>query len=125
MLPDSTGLGGLVLESGLLKGMAVSLWASKVPRNLDAAVLVPRRGRGVKWAACAGGEEKRLAAGQLTYSVSVHGNGFVCAGLHDGSIRVWSRATLKKNKGGADPDWAHSSSLGAGIDREMAHPRLA
>ncbi len=27
--------------------------------------------------------------------MAVHGRGFVCGGLEDGSIRVWSRATLE------------------------------
>jgi WD40 repeat protein len=83
------------LESGLLKSVAANLWAGRKLRYLDAAVLVPRRGKGVSWAEYAGGGERRLAAGQYAYSVSAHGRGFVCGGLHDGSIRVWNRATLE------------------------------
>jgi WD40 repeat protein len=95
ILPDSTDFEGLVSETGLLQSMAENLWAGQVLRYLDAAVLVPRRGRGVNWAEYAGGGESRLAAGQQAYSVSAHGRGFVCGGLHDGSIRVWNRATLE------------------------------
>ncbi len=95
MLPGSAGLEVLVLEAGLLKNRAPHLWGGMELSYLDAKVLVPRRGRGVNWAAYAGGGERRLAAGQWTYSVSVHGRGFVCGGLQNGSIRVWNRATLE------------------------------
>jgi hypothetical protein len=95
MLPESAGLEGLVLESGLLNSMAADLWAGRELRYLDAKVLVPRRGRGVSWAEYAGGGERRLAAGQVAYCVSAHGRGVVCGGLKDGSIRVWNRATLE------------------------------
>ncbi len=95
MLPGSAGLEVLVLEAGLLKHRAPHLWAGMELSYLDAKVLVPRRGRGVNWAEYAGGGERRLAAGQWAYSVSVHSRGFVCGGLHDGSIRVWNRATLE------------------------------
>ena len=94
MLPECTGLEGLVLEAGLLKSVPIDLWSGEV-KYLDAKVLVPRRERGVNWAEYAGGGERRLAAGQFAYSVSVHDRGFVCGGLHDGSIRVWNRATLE------------------------------
>ena len=40
MLLESSGLEGLVLESGLLKNIAASLWAGRKLRYLDAAVLV-------------------------------------------------------------------------------------
>jgi hypothetical protein len=95
MLPDSTGLEGLVLESAFLKSMAANLWGAKVLRYLDSAVLVRRRGRGVNWAECSGEGQRRLATGQWVMSVSAHGRGLVCGGLHDGSIRVWNRATLE------------------------------
>jgi WD40 repeat protein len=78
-------------------------------RYLDAKVLVPRRGRGVNWAKYSGGGERRLAAGQWVYSVSAHGRGFVCGGLHHGSIRVWNRATLEVERtltGHTDSVWA-------------------
>jgi hypothetical protein len=97
MLPESEQLEGLVLESGLLKSMAASLWAGKARtlRHLDPAVLAPRLRRGVDWAEYAGGGGRRLAAGQWAFSVAAHGRGFVCGGLQDGSIRVWNRATLE------------------------------
>jgi WD40 repeat protein len=93
---ESTGLEVLVLEAGLLRGIAAHRWAGTKLSYLDAKVLVPRRGRGVNWAEFAGrGEKRRLAADQWAFSVSVHGSGFVGGGLHDGSIRVWNRATLE------------------------------
>jgi hypothetical protein len=95
ILPESAGLEVLVLEAGLLKHRAPHLWGGMELSYLDAKVLVPRRGRGVNWAEYAGGGERRLAAGQWAYYVSVHSRGFVCGGLHDGSIRVWNRATLE------------------------------
>jgi hypothetical protein len=95
MLPENSGLEGLILEAAVIANMPFYLWAGRELRYLDAAVLVPRRGRGVNWAEYAGGGERRLAAGQWAYSVSAHGRGFVCGGLHDGSIRVWNRATLE------------------------------
>ncbi len=91
MLPDSTVFEGLVSETGLLKSMAANLWAGQVLRYLDAAVLVPRRGRGVSWTEYAGGGERRLAAGQWVYYVAAHGKGFICGGLHDGSIERTGR----------------------------------
>ncbi len=95
LLPENLVLEGLVLEAGGLKNLHFDLWAGRELRYLDAKVLVPRRGRGVNWAEYAGGGERRLAAGQWAYSVSAHGKGLVCGGLHDGSIRVWNRATLE------------------------------
>jgi WD40 repeat protein len=56
---------------------------------------VPRRGRGMNWAEYAGGGERRLAADQWASSVCVHGRGFVCGGLEDGSIRAWNKATME------------------------------
>jgi hypothetical protein len=98
MLPASSGLEGLVLESGFLKGMAADLWAGRNLRYLDAAALVPRRERGVDWAEYAGGGETRLAVDQVARCASAHGSGFVCGGLEDGSIRVWNRATLEAER---------------------------
>jgi WD40 repeat protein len=98
MLPESSGLEGLVLESGLLRGMPANLWAGRELRYLDARVLSPRRGRGVCWAEYEGGGERRLATGQWACAVSAHGRGLVCGGLHDGSIRVWNRATLRAKR---------------------------
>jgi WD40 repeat protein len=96
MLPESTGLEGLILDSFFLKQVSFNLWAQQELRHLDAAALVPRRERGVNWAEYAGGGGRRLAAGQHgAYSVTAHGKGFVCGGLKDGSIRVWNRATLE------------------------------
>jgi hypothetical protein len=95
ILPESAGLEGLTLESNSLKSLPADLWAETELRYLDAKMLTPRHRRGVNWAEYAGGGERRLAAGQWAYSVAVHGRGFVCGGLHDGSIRVWSRSTLK------------------------------
>ena len=95
MLPESSGLEGLALEAGVLKSLPFHRWAGRELRYLDAAVLVPRGERGVNWAECAGVGERRLAAGQWAYSVSAHGRGLVCGGRHDGSIRVWNRATLE------------------------------
>jgi WD40 repeat protein len=95
MLPENSGLEGLALEAGVIANMPSNLWAGRELRHLDAAVLVPRRGRGVNWAEYAGGGERRLAAGQWAYCVSAHGRGLMCGGLHDGSIRVWNRATLE------------------------------
>ncbi len=95
MLPEGTGLEGLVLESGLLKRMTADLWAGRLLRYLDAAVLEPRDRHGVNWPEYAGGGERRLAAGQWVHSVSDYCRGFLCWGLKDGSIRVWSRATLE------------------------------
>jgi hypothetical protein len=95
MLPEITVLEGLVLESGLLKSIAAYNWARVALRYLDAAVLVPRHGSGVKWAEYVGVGERRIAVDQKAYSVAAHGKGFVCGGLHDGSIRVWNRATLE------------------------------
>ncbi len=82
------------MEAGLLKSVTIHLWAGKMLRYLDARVLVPRRGSGVNWAERGGGA-RRLTAGEWVYSVSPHGRGLVCGGLHDGSIRVWNRATLE------------------------------
>ena len=95
MLPENSGLEVLALEAGVLKNLPFDLWAGRELRYLDAKVLVPRRGKGVNWTDYAGGGERRLAAGQPLGSVSAHGRGFVCGGLHDGSIRVWNRATLE------------------------------
>jgi hypothetical protein len=98
ILPESAVLEGLVLESCLLKHVARNLWAGTELRYLDAKMLTPRRGVKVDWAEFAGGRERRLAAGRWAgrwaYSVSVHGRGFVCGGLDNGSIQVWNRATL-------------------------------
>jgi WD40 repeat protein len=97
ILPESTGLERLVLEAALLKRTPNCLdpWASLDLKSLESKVLVPRRRRGVTWADFEHGEERRLEAGRTVYSVSVHGRGFVCGGLSDGSIRVWNRATLE------------------------------
>jgi WD40 repeat protein len=95
LFPENSRLEGLALEAGVLKSVPFDLWAGRQLRYLDAKALVPRRGRGVKWTEYAGGGERRLAAGQWAYSVSAHGRSFVCGGLHDGSIRVWNRATLE------------------------------
>ena len=109
MLPECTGLEGLVLESSSLKNVSSSLWSGRKLRYLDADVLVPRRGWGVKWAEYAGGGERRLAAGEWAGAVSAHGRGFVYGGLKDGSIRVWNRATLEVERtltGHTDSVWA-------------------
>ena len=95
ILPESTGLEVLVLESASLKSTAPHFWQEYSLQYLDAEVLVPRRARGVDWAEYAGGGERRLDAGQWSCAVCVHGRGWLCGGLHDGSIRVWSRATLE------------------------------
>jgi hypothetical protein len=109
LLSDNSGLEGLILEAAVIANLPFYLWAGRELRYLDAAVLVPRRGRGVNWAENAGGGERRLAAGQWAYSVSAHGRGFVCGGLHEGSIRVWNRATLEVERtlvGHTDVVWA-------------------
>jgi hypothetical protein len=96
LLPESAGLEGLVLEAGLLRNIPADLWAGTARRHLAAGALAPRRDRGADWARCGGGGGGglRLAAGQWAYSVCPHGGGFVCGGLHDGTIRVWGRAGL-------------------------------
>ena len=47
ILPESAGLEVLVLEAGLLRGIAAHLWGGMELSYLDANVLVPRPGRGV------------------------------------------------------------------------------
>jgi hypothetical protein len=125
LLPESEKcslLEELILEADLLKQKAEYPWQETVPRYLDAKVLLPRRGKIVNWAeyALAGGGERRprrlrVAEGQLSYSVSAHGRGFVCGGLGDGSIRVWNRATLEVERtlaGHTSPVWALVSAEG-------------
>ena len=94
---DGAGLDGLLLDSSTLRGVPRHLWAGRQLRFLDARALAPR-GR-VRWEdyAAAGGGERRLAAGQWVCRVAAHG-GYVCGGLRDGSIRVWGRSTLEKER---------------------------
>jgi hypothetical protein len=115
LLPEHSGLEGLALEAAGLKSVPRHLWAGRELRYLDAAVLLPRRGKGVNWAENAGDGERRLAAGQWVYSVSAHGRGLMCGGLHDGSIRVWNRATLEVERtlaGHTSHVWALVSAEG-------------
>ena len=64
----------LVLEASVLKGIPGHLWAGRPLQHLDARALTPRRGRwDVCWERCAAGRgERRLPAGQLVGSVTVH-----------------------------------------------------
>ena len=64
LLPESTGLEGLVLEADMLKGVVASQWHESSLRYMDAKVLVPSRGRGLNWAEYLRCGEKRLTAEQ-------------------------------------------------------------
>jgi hypothetical protein len=90
---ELAGLRELVEEALGLKSLSRDEWGRQRLRHLDERALVGRRG-GVRWEMYAGGGERRLAAGQHVCSVAAD-VGYVCGGLTDGSIRVWSRSTLE------------------------------
>ena len=89
-LEDLAGLAGLVEEALWLKGIACDEWGKQVLRHLDRRAVL---GRGVRWEEYVEGGERRVAANQVVWSVVAFGE-YVCGGLVDGSIQVWSRSTL-------------------------------
>ena len=95
LLPTDVGLDGLLLDSYRLNTFPCHEWAQVKLRFLDASVLV-QRGK-VIWEKYEEGGERRLAAGQWVYSVAACG-GYVCGGLHDDSILVWSMSTLEQGR---------------------------
>jgi WD40 repeat protein len=90
---ELAGLAELVGEAVGLKSVGRDEWGRQRLRHLDGRAVVGRRG-GVKWEEYVGGGERRLDAGDSVRSVAADG-GYVCGGLSDGSIRVWSRSTLE------------------------------
>jgi WD40 repeat protein len=87
------GLGDLVGEAMVLKRVGREEWGRQRLRHLDGRAMEGRRGE-VSWEKYLRGGERRLDAGQEVGSLAADG-GYVCGGLHDGSIRVWSRSTLE------------------------------
>jgi hypothetical protein len=90
---EVAGLGELVGEAMSLQRVGRGDWGGQELRHLDGRTVVDRR-RGVRWEEYAGGGERRLAAGELVFSLAADGE-YVCGGLHYGSIKVWSRSTLE------------------------------
>ena len=86
-------LGDLVGEALGLKRVGREEWGRQRLRHLDGRAMEGRRGD-VRWEKYLRGGERRLDAGQAVWSLAADG-GYVCGGLHDGSIRVWSRSTLE------------------------------
>ena len=93
---NMVGLEERVAESLAMKYVARDDLDKLQFKHLDARVMVPRRG-GVIWEDYIEGGERRLAAGQNVYSVVADGR-YVCSGLQDGTIRVWSRSTLTEQR---------------------------
>ena len=109
---DDVGLDGLLLDSSVLKSIPRHLWAGRRLRFLDPKVLVPR-GK-VRWEDFARGGERRLAVRGHVHSVAVHG-GYVCGGLLDGTILIWSRSTMDHERtlvGHSKTVWALLSTGG-------------
>ena len=96
---EDVGLEGLLLEAGTLKSEPREAWGRRRLRYLDARVLVPRDSLSlsVRLEEYEGGRERRVMAGHTVGSVAAH-DGYVCGGLDDGSIRVWSRSTLEQER---------------------------
>ena len=68
-------------------------------RLLGAKALTRRRGMGVEWGRYAGGGEGRRLEGHSDFVVSLaQCAGRMCSGSWDGSIRVWSIATLEQER---------------------------
>ena len=88
------GLEEMVREALRLQRVAREEWGGQQLRHLDGKA-VAKRQSGVNWARyAAGGGERRLDAGRPVYSVAADER-FVCGGLEDGRILVWSRSTLE------------------------------
>ena len=120
-LPNDVGLEILVHEAGLLKSLPPHMWAGRELLYLDARALV-QRGR-VRWENYLAGGQQRLPAGTFVYSVAAHG-GYVCGGRHDGSIRVWNRSTLQRERnltGHTDAVWVMLSAWGRLISGSCDH----
>ncbi len=84
---------GLVEEAMLAKR---ALQAGQVPlaaRLLGPRALAPRARRGVDWAACADGGERRLAGHTAGVVAVAECEGRVCSASLDGTIWVWGAAT--------------------------------
>ena len=108
---EDVGLEGLLLDALVLKSEPREAWGRRRLRYLDRRVLVPRGS--VRWEEYVGGGERRLAAGLPVHCVAAHG-AYVCGGLEDGSIRVWSRSTLEQDQTLAGHTRAVVSLLSAG-----------
>ena len=93
---ELAGMEGMVEEALGLKSVARDEWDGQRLRHLAGRVLVGRRG-GVRWEKCVGGGERRIAGGQAVLCVSAS-EGYVCGGLSDGKIGVWSRSTLERER---------------------------
>ena len=94
---EDVGLYELLDDSVFLRSIPRRNWAHANLRSLDARVLVPRARPQLRWEDCAGGGDRRLAAGRPVPSVAADGD-YVCGGLDDGSIQVWSRSTLQQER---------------------------
>jgi WD40 repeat protein len=103
---ELAGLAELVEEALGLQIMMRDKRGRQQLRHLDARSMEPRGG--VRWEQYVGGGERLLAAGESVYSVAAD-DLFVCGGLKNGSIRVWSRSTLEIVRtltGHRGPPWA-------------------
>jgi F-box and WD-40 domain protein CDC4 len=89
---ELAGLTELVGEALGLKSVGRDEWRQQL-RHLDGRAVVGRRG-GVRWEEYVGGGDRRLDAGGRAGSVAADRE-YVCGGLDDGRIRVWSRSTLE------------------------------
>jgi hypothetical protein len=106
---EVSGLDALTTEALALKRTDCLPWSCVALKHLDTAALTPRRAGGhVGWGRYVHGGERRLTVpgGQRAACVELHGRASVCAGLHDGSIQVWSRATLEPQLTLARVVWA-------------------
>ena len=93
---ELAGLGELVGEAIGLKSVAREEWDRQPLRHLGGRAVVGRSG-GVRWEGYVEGGERRLAAGGDVLSVASDGE-YACGGREDGSIRVWNRSTLERER---------------------------
>ena len=92
-------------------------------RLLDAKALTRRRGMGVEWERYSGGGEGRRLEGRAAVNSLAACGGRMCGGCGDGSIRVWTIATLEEERameGGGDEVYALAARDGVVISGHVS-----
>jgi hypothetical protein len=89
---ELTGLAELVGEALGLERVARDDRGSLQLKHLHSSALMERKG--VRWQDYVGGGERRIDVGKEVACIAADG-GYVCGGLFDGSIMVWSKSTLR------------------------------
>jgi hypothetical protein len=97
---ELVGLDTLVLEARALQKQPRRTWRTLQLQHLDPKTLVARKGSGVWWEDYIEGGERKddvvLLKARKTVCSVIANEKYMCGGLLDGSINVWSRSTFRK-----------------------------